>query len=59
MIILYLILYSAGDKNVTYIVDFSSLQSEKKNSFDHSLSPTLFSTLQKCDIHCRFFRFLE
>ena len=29
LIILYLILYSAHDKNLTYIVDFSSLQSEK------------------------------
>ena len=90
MIILYLILYSARDKNVTYIVDFSSLQSEKKTAliilylvlysarsrsvtyiahflglrseivnFRHSLSRTLFGKQQKCNIHCRFFRFLE
>ena len=91
MIILYLILYSARDKNVTYIVEFSSLQSEKKKTaliilylvlysarsrsvtyiahflglrseivnFRHSLSRTLFGKQQKCNIQCRFFRFLE
>ena len=31
LVILYLVLYSANDKNVTYIVDFSSLQSEKSH----------------------------
>ena len=35
--------YSARDKNVTYIADFSSLQSE-------SLSRTLFGTKQKYDL---------
>ena len=57
VIILYLILYSARSRNVTYIAaHFFGLQSEIVN-FGYSLSRTLFGTQPKFDIH-RTFSFL-
>ena len=58
MIILYLVLYSARSRSVAYIVHFLGLRSEILN-FGYSLSCTLFGTWQKCDIHCRFFKFTK
>ena len=56
LIILYLILYSARSRSLTYIVHFLDLRSEIVN-FGYSLSRTQFSKRQKCDMHRTFFKF--
>ena len=58
LIILYLVLYPARSRSVAYTVHFLGLRSEIVN-FGYSLSCTLFGMWQKCDIHCRFFKFTK
>ena len=58
VIILYLIVYSARNRNGTYIAaHFFGLQSEIVNFGYYPLFRTLFGTLPKFDIH-RTFSFL-
>ena len=54
-IILYLILYSARSRKVTYIAThFFGLQSREIVNFGYSLSRTLFGTQPEFDIHRTF-----
>ena len=56
MIILYLIVYSERDKHVTYIVDFSSLQSEKSQLWSFFNSYSIRHTAEmRLIVHFLFF----
>ena len=59
LVSLYLVLYSARNRNMTKIVYIFQVLKVKIVKCDHSLSHTLFGTRQKCDIHRRFFKFTE
>ena len=54
LVLLYLALYSAPNKNVTYIIFQFQVLRVKIVNFDHSLTRTLLGTQQKCDFRTFF-----